>query len=67
LALFSPPAAITKTQRTLSIADSLHRGTPRYKQEMNYDPAIALRSLSAPVLFLFGEGDKLVPVSACGT
>ena len=29
---------------------------------MNYDPRIALRKLTVPALFLFGERDELVPV-----
>jgi len=33
-----------------------------FKVEMNYDPAITLRKLSVPALFLFGERDELVPV-----
>jgi pimeloyl-ACP methyl ester carboxylesterase len=33
-----------------------------FKVEMNYDPRIALRKLTAPVLFVFGDQDRLVPV-----
>jgi pimeloyl-ACP methyl ester carboxylesterase len=33
-----------------------------FKVEMNYDPRIALRRLTAPVLFVFGDQDRLVPV-----
>ncbi len=33
-----------------------------FRVEMNYDPTAALRRLSAPALFLFGEKDELVPV-----
>jgi uncharacterized protein len=33
-----------------------------FKVEMNYDPTIALRRLSVPALFLFGERDEVVPV-----
>ena len=33
-----------------------------FKVEMNYDPTTALRRLSVPALFLFGERDELVPV-----
>ena len=29
---------------------------------MNYDPTVALRKLSVPALFIFGEDDRLVPV-----
>jgi pimeloyl-ACP methyl ester carboxylesterase len=31
-------------------------------QEMNYDPVIALQRLKVPILVLFGEDDRLVPV-----
>jgi hypothetical protein len=34
-----------------------------FRLELNYDPTAALRKLSAPALFLFGEKDKLVPVA----
>ena len=33
-----------------------------FKTEMNYDPVATLRKLKAPVLFLFGADDRLVPV-----
>jgi len=33
-----------------------------FKSEMNYDPTAALRKLSVPALFIFGERDELVPV-----
>jgi pimeloyl-ACP methyl ester carboxylesterase len=33
-----------------------------FKVEMNYDPTVALRGLTVPSLFLFGEDDQLVPV-----
>jgi len=33
-----------------------------FKSEMNYDPRIALRKLTVPALFLFGDEDRLVPV-----
>ena len=33
-----------------------------FKHEINYDPTIALRKLSVPALFVFGEADELVPV-----
>jgi dienelactone hydrolase len=35
---------------------------PWYRGEMRYDPRIALRKLSVPALFVFGEDDDLVPV-----
>ncbi len=31
-------------------------------QEMNYDPLVALRQLTVPSLFIFGEDDQVVPV-----
>jgi pimeloyl-ACP methyl ester carboxylesterase len=30
-------------------------------QEMNYDPLVALRELTVPSLFIFGEDDQVVP------
>jgi len=33
-----------------------------FTQEMNYDPAAALRALRVPALFLFGDRDQLIPV-----
>jgi pimeloyl-ACP methyl ester carboxylesterase len=33
-----------------------------FRLEMNYDPRIALRKITVPALFLFGEKDALVPV-----
>jgi uncharacterized protein len=34
----------------------------RFTREMTYDPVPALRALRVPVLFLFGDEDRLVPV-----
>jgi dienelactone hydrolase len=34
----------------------------RFRREMTYDPIPALRALHVPVLFLFGDQDRLVPV-----
>jgi pimeloyl-ACP methyl ester carboxylesterase len=42
--------------------DQTLRAGPWYKGEMSYDPRIALRKLSVPALFIFGEDDDLVPV-----
>jgi pimeloyl-ACP methyl ester carboxylesterase len=42
--------------------DPAVRSRSWFKVEMNYDPTIALRRLSVPALFLFGERDELVPV-----
>jgi len=39
-----------------------HAGNLWIAQEMNYDPVVALRRLKVPILFLFGEDDRLVPV-----
>jgi pimeloyl-ACP methyl ester carboxylesterase len=39
-----------------------HAGNLWITQEINYDPVIALRRLKVPILFLFGEDDRLVPV-----
>ena len=33
-----------------------------FRSEVNYDPRIALRALSVPALFIFGDRDALVPV-----
>jgi pimeloyl-ACP methyl ester carboxylesterase len=33
-----------------------------FRVEINYDPRIALRALSVPALFVFGDRDTLVPV-----
>jgi pimeloyl-ACP methyl ester carboxylesterase len=33
-----------------------------FRQEMNYDPVVALRALRVPALFLFGDQDQLIPV-----
>lgn len=33
-----------------------------FRREMNYDPVPALRALRVPVLFLFGDEDRLIPV-----
>jgi dienelactone hydrolase len=40
-----------------------HAGNLWITQEMNYDPVVALRRLKVPILFLFGEDDRLVPVN----
>lgn len=34
-----------------------------FRAEMNYDPTVALRKLSVPALFIFGDQDRLVPVA----
>jgi dipeptidyl aminopeptidase/acylaminoacyl peptidase len=34
----------------------------RFRREMTYDPVPALRALRVPALFLFGAGDRLIPV-----
>jgi uncharacterized protein len=48
-------------------SDILHdealRARVWYRAEANYDPRIALRKLSVPALFVFGDADELVPVS----
>ena len=33
-----------------------------FRREADYDPTIALRALSVPALFIFGDQDRLVPV-----
>ncbi|HEV2688071.1 MAG TPA: alpha/beta fold hydrolase [Bryobacteraceae bacterium] len=33
-----------------------------FKSEVNYDPVLALRKLTVPALFFFGDADQLVPV-----
>jgi len=51
-----------------SASDILHdealRGRIWFRAEANYDPRIALRKLSVPALFVFGDADELVPVPA---
>ena len=42
--------------------DPAMRGRQWYRSEVNYDPRIALRALSVPALFIFGDRDALVPV-----
>jgi pimeloyl-ACP methyl ester carboxylesterase len=44
------------------LKDSLLRERLWFKAEMNYDPQIALRKLTVPVLFVFGDQDRLVPL-----
>lgn len=44
------------------LKDSSLRERLWFKEEMNYDPRIALRKLTVPVLFVFGDQDRLVPV-----
>jgi pimeloyl-ACP methyl ester carboxylesterase len=44
------------------LKDSSLRQRLWFKAEVNYDPRIALRKLTVPVLFVFGEKDQLVPV-----
>jgi pimeloyl-ACP methyl ester carboxylesterase len=44
------------------LKDSSLRERLWFKVEMNYDPRIALRKLTVPVLFVFGDQDRLVPV-----
>src|SRR5262245_56054799 len=51
-----------------SASDILHDEALRkriwFREEANYDPLIALRQLSVPALFVFGDADELVPVPA---
>jgi dipeptidyl aminopeptidase/acylaminoacyl peptidase len=42
--------------------DPALRGRLWYRSEVNYDPRIALRALSVPALFIFGDKDVVVPV-----
>jgi dienelactone hydrolase len=44
------------------LKDPKLRDRPWYKGEANYDPRIALRQLSVPALFVFGEDDEVTPV-----
>lgn len=50
----------------LPTPSGLSKSSARYilwfKQEMNYDPVLALRTLKVPVLFLFGDEDRITPV-----
>ena len=42
--------------------DPALRSRQWYRSEVNYDPKVALRALSVPALFIFGDKDALVPV-----
>lgn len=62
-----PSFAIVATQddrvfQTFEDAES-ESGDRWFKAEVNYDPTIALRKLSVPALFIFGDRDWLVPVA----
>src|SRR5580704_654971 len=62
-ALREQPDGLFNTSPASAILhDRAIRGRMWFKVEMNYDPRIALRKLTVPALFLFGEHDELVPV-----
>ena len=44
------------------LSDRALRNQDWYRTELNYDPRIALRALTVPSLFVFGDSDELVPV-----
>jgi pimeloyl-ACP methyl ester carboxylesterase len=44
------------------LKDRALRNQDWYRSELNYDPRVALRALTVPSLFVFGERDALVPV-----
>lgn len=44
------------------VNDRKLRADDWYRSELNYDPKIALRALTVPSLFVFGDQDALVPV-----
>jgi pimeloyl-ACP methyl ester carboxylesterase len=41
-----------------------HPGGLWITREMNYDPVVALRQLTVPSLFIFGQDDQVVPIEA---
>jgi uncharacterized protein len=53
--LFSRSASDLLNDRAL-------RNQDWYRSELNYDPRVALRALTVPSLFVFGDRDELVPV-----
>jgi dienelactone hydrolase len=55
-------AASLKSQLDDLLATLQRPGSLWITQEMNYDPLGALRQLTVPSLFLFGQDDQLVPV-----
>jgi pimeloyl-ACP methyl ester carboxylesterase len=62
-ALREQPDGLFNTSPASAILhDRAIRARMWFKVEMNYDPRIALRKLTVPALFLFGEHDELVPV-----
>jgi pimeloyl-ACP methyl ester carboxylesterase len=54
--LFKRSASDLVNDRTL-------RNQDWYRSELNYDPKIALRALTVPSIFVFGDHDALVPVN----
>jgi pimeloyl-ACP methyl ester carboxylesterase len=43
--------------------DAALRRRQWFRQEMNYDPATALRKLTVPALFIYGDQDTITPVT----
>lgn len=44
------------------LSDPAIRSRVWFRVEADYDPTVALRALSVPALFIFGDQDRLVPV-----
>lgn len=61
-ALKEQPDGLFRRPASEILHDTAMRSSLWFKVEMNYDPRIALRQLTVPALFLFGERDELVPV-----
>jgi dipeptidyl aminopeptidase/acylaminoacyl peptidase len=45
------------------LSDPAVRARVWFRLEADYDPTVALRALSVPALFIFGDQDRLVPVA----
>lgn len=56
------PDGLFKRPASAILHDNALRSRLWFTAEVNYDPRIALRKLTVPALFLFGESDELVPV-----
>ena len=57
------PASLFARSPSEILSDPTLRTRVWFRAEANYDPRIALRKLTVPALFLFGEDDELVPVA----
>ena len=60
--LQSQQDGLFKASAASILNDKSKRETNWFKYEISYDPTVALRKLTVPALFIFGEADDLVPV-----